>query len=624
VSRNRVLSDSNWQDDNGHGTHVGGTAAARDNGEGVVGVAPGARLTAVKVLDASGKGSLSAIIAGINWVAARADRFAVANMSLGGGYSQAENDAVKGAVAKGIVFVVAAGNDAADAGLFSPASEPSAITVSALADRDGLPGGTGGVTSAGGDDTFATFSNYGVVVDLCAPGVDILSTYLGGSYAIGSGTSMASPHVAGAAALYVARKGLEKTAAGVAAVATALKAAGWRAGDAAYLLDGDPDNVPEPLLNVAALFNAAPVVEISSPTDPFTFASGAAISFAGTASDAEDGDRTADLKWTLNRVEEIGSGGSFSTTLVDGVHTITATATDSAGAVGSASVTITVGTPNLPPEVTITAPGDGATFNSGEWITFIGSALDAEDGDQTASLVWTSNLVTTEPIGTGRTFSTDGLPIGQHIITASVEDYGGLTGSASITVTVRDGSLLVVPGEFETVEANGYSGTIKSAIRLQEVYSATHFDGPVTIKGMAFRLDNSSTATAGKISIRVRLSTTQAQPDNLSQVFSSNIGPNETEVFPQAEVTVSAATGAWPNGFDINIPFPKSFVFDPAAGNLLVDIITYSGVAGLMVDAANVPTDGASRAYSTNIKSTKAAVRDSGADVIQFKLEPSL
>ncbi len=622
MSRNRILSDTRWEDDNGHGTHVGGTAAAKDNDLGVVGVAPGARLTAVKVLDAKGEGTVSGIIAGVDWVAARASTFEVANMSLGGGYSQAQNDAVRKAVEKGVVFVVAAGNDGMDAALYSPASEPTAITVSALADSDGLPGGKGPATFLyGADDSFATFSNFGSVVDLCAPGVDILSTLMGGGYGTGSGTSMASPHVAGAAALYIARNGLTKSAAGVAAVADALKNKGWTLGDPEYLLSGDKDNYQEPLLNVGGLFNSAPTVKITSPADDAVFPDGQLISFSASASDAEDGGVTSPLVWTSSIDGRIWTGDSFSKVLSENVHTITATATDSKGAEGSASITVTVGTPNMPPTVTINSPANDAKFASGDTISFSAVAYDDRDGQITTPLVWTSSI--NGQIGStlsGEFLFSKALSDGTHTITATATDSEGLTGIASITLTV--GSSIVVPSGFENLDDDGWSGTISSAVRLQEVYSAANFSGPVTITGMAFRLDNSSTATAGKITIRVRLSTTTAQPDNLSSTFGANIGSNVKEVFPVGEVQINSKTGSWPNAFDLNIPFATSFTYDPGKGNLLVDITTSAGAPGVFVDASNEKTDGASRAFSSNITATKAAARDSGADVIRFKVAP--
>ena len=194
-------------DDNGHGTHVAGTAAALDNNAGVVGVAPGATIVPVKVLDQNGSGYLSWILAGIDYVKLKAFYIDVANMSLRGGYSTAFNSAVADSVNAGVVFVVAAGNDSDNASNYSPGSEPSAITVSAIADFDGIPGGLDHRTAAFSscteytDDSLACFSNYGSSVDIAAPGVWIYSTFTGGGYATYSGTSMASPHVAGAAAL---------------------------------------------------------------------------------------------------------------------------------------------------------------------------------------------------------------------------------------------------------------------------------------------------------------------------------------------------------------------------------------------------------------------------------------
>ena len=180
-----VTAGGTAADCNGHGTHVSGTVAGS-----TYGIAKSAKLVAVRVLDCSGSGSTSGVIAGINWVAANRVKPAVANMSLGGGLSATLNAAVKGAVDAGVTFAVAAGNSTANACNSSPSSEPSAITVGAT-DRT---------------DTFASFSNYGSCVDINAPGVNIVSDWMGSTTATNtiSGTSMASPHVAGAAALYLA------------------------------------------------------------------------------------------------------------------------------------------------------------------------------------------------------------------------------------------------------------------------------------------------------------------------------------------------------------------------------------------------------------------------------------
>lgn len=247
---NCVQGNSTYLDLHGHGTHVAGTAAAKDNNIGVVGVAPGARLWAVRVLGAGGGGTWSSIICGIDWVTARADTIEVANMSLGdsGGEGSCTDHGLHEAICRstsaGVTYVVAAGNAASNAAGFVPATYDEVITVSAITDFDGRPGGVGTPTcQVGHDDTFASFSNFGPDVDLAAPGVCVLSTWRGGGYRSISGTSMASPHVAGAAALYLS----SHPQATPAQVRTALREAGttdWV---------GDPDTTQEPLLNVSGL-----------------------------------------------------------------------------------------------------------------------------------------------------------------------------------------------------------------------------------------------------------------------------------------------------------------------------------------------------------------------------------
>ncbi|NCQ34006.1 S8 family serine peptidase [bacterium] len=266
------VPEPNFMDDNGHGTHVSGTAAAIDDSVGVVGVAPGARLWGVKVLNSFGFGSTSNIIAGIDWVTARAADIEIVNMSLSGvGWDSAFHTAVANCVNAGVIVVVAAGNDSrdvygADGTLGTsddvvPACFPEVATISAYGDSDGKAGGTGGITSDGADDSFASFSNFsasvyagnpvtspGLAIDMTLPGVDIVSTVPNGGYASASGTSMASPHAAGLFGLYIAQNGRPIDAAGVSAARQAvIDIAVAQGAPYGLAVANDPDGNLEPL-----------------------------------------------------------------------------------------------------------------------------------------------------------------------------------------------------------------------------------------------------------------------------------------------------------------------------------------------------------------------------------------
>src|SRR6185503_5099665 len=203
----------------GHGTHVAGSAAAPLNGVGVVGVAPEATLIPIKVFDDSGNSSESLVLCGLeqliglNSDSDPANNVDVASMSFGESRAWGDclndplHEAICRASATGMVLVGGSGNSTADGGSFVPAAFPEVISVSALADFDGQPGGLAGcglVPDLGWfdcDDTFAFFSNFGPSIDVIAPGVGIYSTYKDGGYQSASGTSMATPHVSGVAAL---------------------------------------------------------------------------------------------------------------------------------------------------------------------------------------------------------------------------------------------------------------------------------------------------------------------------------------------------------------------------------------------------------------------------------------
>ncbi len=256
-----------WRDVEGHGTHVAGTVAALDNNIGVVGVAPGARVWAVKILNDDGYGLLSWYLCGLDWILAQRDPsdssrplFEAVNMSVtkdgrddgncGASNADPLHAAICRVVAGGITVVAAAANDSSYASLRVPASYNEVITISALADTDGKAGGLGGSScwSWGGydkDDTFADFSNFGSDVDLIAPGKCIWSTRPGSAYGYSSGTSMAAPAVTGAVALYKASRPN--------ATPADVKEALQYLGNLDWKWSTDPDSYHEKLLDVSRI-----------------------------------------------------------------------------------------------------------------------------------------------------------------------------------------------------------------------------------------------------------------------------------------------------------------------------------------------------------------------------------
>jgi subtilisin family serine protease len=228
---------------------VAGIAAAIDNDTGVVGIAPGARIWAVKVLDESGGGSFSDVICGLDWVAANQATIDVVNLSLSGSgsdgpcVSSALHSAICNVVNGGVPVVVAAGNQGTDVSTRVPASFEEVITVGAFADSDGAPGKLGPFACFGADDTYLGFSNFGPDVDIAAPGDCILSLDSGGGTRRQSGTSEASPHVAGALAWYIA----SFAAANGGARPTPAQSRDWLLNEASQAQDG----IPYPVLWLA-------------------------------------------------------------------------------------------------------------------------------------------------------------------------------------------------------------------------------------------------------------------------------------------------------------------------------------------------------------------------------------
>ena len=303
-----VTSGGSAADCNGHGTHVSGTV-----GGTTYGIAKNVRLVAVRVLNCQGSGTTSGVIAGIDWVTANRVLPSAANMSLGGGFSSTLNQAVARAVGAGVTFAVAAGNSTADACNSSPSSEPTAITVGATDNTD----------------TFASFSNFGSCVDISAPGVSITSDWYSSNTATNtiSGTSMASPHVAGAAALYLSAN----PGALPSDVANALKS---------NATSGKIKNLPAGTVNSLLYTGFISPVAPGPPTARFTFTcNGLACSFDGSSSSAQSG---ATYSWDFGDGTASGSGVTATHTYgAAGTRTVTLTVTDPLGS-SSVSHDVTV------------------------------------------------------------------------------------------------------------------------------------------------------------------------------------------------------------------------------------------------------------------------------------------
>jgi subtilisin len=421
-----VNNDGDPMDDHGHGTHVAGTIAAVMNDSGLIGAAPGVSLYALKVLGADGSGALSGIIAAVEWCADH--DIQITNNSYGiltdpGATFKAAFDA---AYADGVLQIAAAGNDR---------SKWYTIFFSDIVSYPAWYASVVAVAATDINNKVASFSSFGPSVELSAPGVSIESTIPGGAYATWSGTSMATPHVVGAAAL-VMKSGISSAAAVRERLQVTADDLGPAGRDRDYgfgLVDAD-----EAVLGTAPV-NLLPSVSITAPVDGAVYTVGDSITFTASASDPEDGPLTSEIAWSSSRDGALGTGGSLSlSTLSVGTHAITASVSDSGGLTGSDLVSITVESStavNTPPEVTIISPDDGDIFNTSESIAFSATALDAEDGDLTDAVSWSIWDGSELNIHEGPDWDLS-LPAGSYTAIATVTDNDGEPGDSFIQFTV--------------------------------------------------------------------------------------------------------------------------------------------------------------------------------------------
>ncbi len=495
--------DDNYDDDYGHGTHVAGIAAAMDeapetdsptDGNGYVGVAPGARLWAVKVLDSNGLGSVDDIVAGVDWVTAHAAEIEVANMSIGvEGQNSTLRTAIQNSVAAGVVYMVAAGNDAQDVygedgtfGIdndFIPAAYPEAATISALADSDGQPGG---------DDSFASFSNYsssvvagnpvnspGAAIDLIMPGVDIWSTYIDNQYVSFSGTSMAAPHAAGLAALYIAENGRASDAAGVYAIRQALIDAGVPQDDPdrGLSVPNDPDSNLENLGWAVAIPDGIEVAT-TCVCSPGSVYQGDVMEIRVTVQNLGDQGTTSAIEVTLTdetdggeigrqTVDGLAAGASTTLTFswdttgaIRGDHTLTATHDFSDGDDydnDSSSGVITVEeTATTTTDVAVTsvdAPGSVAPGSLVDVLVTVENVgnqdvttINVTLQDDTAKITIDTQTIDGLAAGASTTLTffwdTTGASLGEHTLTATQDLTDDFADNDSMTtaVTVQEAS----------------------------------------------------------------------------------------------------------------------------------------------------------------------------------------
>ncbi|HET9596618.1 MAG TPA: S8 family serine peptidase [Anaeromyxobacteraceae bacterium] len=465
-----AVNDGNGTDDcNGHGTHVSGTI-----GGSTFGVAKKVTLHAVRVLDCTGSGTTSGVISGVDWVTANHQSPAVANMSLGGGASAALDTAVANSIGSGVTYAIAAGNSAANACNSSPARVPAALTVAA----------------SDINDRQATFSNFGSCVDLYGPGVNITSAWSTTDTATNtiSGTSMATPHVAGTAALFLQAN----PAATPAQVASALTG-NATAGVLAAVSAGTPNRL---LYEAFITAGAPPPPDTTPPTVALTApAGGATVSGTVTvAASASDDVGVARVDFFVD-----GAAAAFasdasapysvawnSASVANGTHALTARAFDGAGnAATSAAVTVTVNNAAPPPSCAATSQLLGnAGFETGTaapW-TATPAVIDGSASPAARTGAWKAWL---DGYGTTHTDTlAQAVSIPAGACNATLTFWLWITTAETTTTTAFDTlTLTVTPSGGTATTLARFSNLDRSAGYLQRTFDLTSFAGQTVTIG---------------------------------------------------------------------------------------------------------------------------------------------
>jgi subtilisin family serine protease len=460
VGVDEIGDGQNGIDCNGHGTHVSGTV-----GGSTYGVAKGVSLVAVRVLNCQGSGTNSGVIAGVNWVAANAIKPAVANMSLGGGASQALDDAVTGAVNNGVVFCVAAGNSNVDACTTSPARAAAAITVAATDTTD----------------TRASFSNFGTCVDIFAPGVNITSAWDTSTTATNtiSGTSMATPHVCGTAALYV---GLNPSAT-PSAVASALNT-----NATSGVVIGPGTGSPNRLLYELFIGGGGTPAPTISGFSPASGGAGSSVTITGT---------------NFTGATSVKFNGQSASFAVNSSTQITATVPN-CSSTGTISVTTAGGTANSSSSFTVTGCGGGTqqlllnpgfeSGNNGNW-TVTAGVIDSSTGRPARTGSWKAWLDGYGTTHTDSAFQT--VTISSSAISATLTFWVRIDTAETTTTTQFDKLSVQIRNTSNTVLSTlaTYSNLNANSTYVQKSFDVTSFRGQ-TIRVYFLGTEDSSLQTS--------------------------------------------------------------------------------------------------------------------------------